>query len=385
MVRRAGQATRRLTGGGCLETIMRLIDESGLFSVGYISYEAALEFVAPELQPRQAQIPEMRFFLYDSVLKMDHETGRITATNPRADDYADALTEVAATEGAEKPPSEQSVRMMPREHYIEAVRQIKHHIHEGDIYQANFTNRIEVESSENPFAVYRRLRQLNSAPYSAYLNFGDYQILSSSPERMFLRTGDTITTGPIKGTIARGANLEEDTENRRLLLSSEKDRAELLMIVDLARNDLGRVAKVGSVRVDELFRPELYSSVIHLVSDITAEIRDDVSTFDMIRALLPGGSITGAPKKRACEIINKLELTPRSVYTGSMGYIHGDRADFNIAIRTMVHRSGCYNVHAGGGIVADSDPGAEYAEMMLKARNMLVALGVPEEKIAWRR
>jgi para-aminobenzoate synthetase component 1 len=224
---------------------------------------------------------------------------------------------------------------------------------------------------------------MNPAPYSAYCNFGDYRILSSSPERMFLKEGNRITTGPIKGTIARGSNEEEDMVNTERLLRSEKDRAELLMIVDLARNDLGRIAEIGSVSVDSLFRPEIYSSVIHLVGDVSCRLAPKTGTTDVLRALMPGGSITGAPKRRAIEIIDSLEDTPRSVYTGCIGYVVGDRADFNIAIRTMLYRNGRYHIHAGGGIVADSEPGAEFEEMRLKARNMLSAVGLPPERIRW--
>jgi para-aminobenzoate synthetase component 1 len=153
------------------------------------------------------------------------------------------------------------------------------------------------------------------------------------------------------------------------------------MIVDLERNDLGKIAHIGSVRVDELFKTEVYSSLIHLVSDISAHLKPEVRLPDIFRALLPGGSITGAPKRRAVEIINQLETTPRSVYTGCIGYLDGDRADFNIAIRTMLYRDGVYHVHAGGGIVDDSDPEAEYQEMLLKAGNLLRALGVEPKRV----
>jgi para-aminobenzoate synthetase component 1 len=270
-----------------------------------------------------------------------------------------------------------------RADYVENVRLIKHHIREGDIYQANFTTRIDARSAMDPWQVYRRLRERSPAPYSAWINFGDYQVVSSSPERMFRRRGSTITTGPIKGTIAAGDSNEERLENRRRLLASAKDRAELLMIVDLERNDLGRIAETGSVWVDELFRAEEYSTVTHLVSDVWAELEESRSYADIIRALLPGGSITGAPKKRAVEIINDLETVPRGVYTGAIGYIHGDQADFNLAIRTMVHQNGRWQVHAGGGIVADSDPESEWREMKLKASAMLRSLGVAEDEVEW--
>jgi para-aminobenzoate synthetase component 1 len=269
-----------------------------------------------------------------------------------------------------------------RDEYLSRVRRIKEHVHEGDIYQANFTSKFEVATGEQPFDVYSRLRQLSPAPYAAFLNFGDMQTLSSSPERMLLREGTHIITSPIKGTIVAGETAAEIEVNRQRLLASAKDRAELLMIVDLERNDLGKVARTGSVRVDSLFRTELYRSLIHLVSDVSAEINDATSTRSVLQALLPGGSITGAPKLRAIEILQQLEETPRGLYTGCIGYMKPGRADFNIAIRTIVHQNSVYHVHAGGGIVADSSPEAEYEEMLLKASNMFRALGLSEDQIA---
>ena len=211
---------------------------------------------------------------------------------------------------------------------------------------------------------------------SAYLNFGNYQILSSSPERIFTTQKNRITTCPIKGTIELGKNESEQQTNLNKLLNSEKDKAELLMIVDLMRNDLGRIAQTGTVSVDSLFKPEIYSSLIHLVSDISATLKDNITFEDIINALIPGGSITGAPKKRAVEIINDLEEFPRFVYTGSIGYMTKEKADFNIAIRTIYYYNNIYYIHAGGGIVADSNPKDEYNEMLLKAKNLFKAVGL---------
>jgi para-aminobenzoate synthetase component 1 len=225
-----------------------------------------------------------------------------------------------------------------------------------------------------------RLRQLNPAPYSAYIDFGEYQVLSSSPERMLYCCDGRVHSSPIKGTIARGSTESETAANLERLVQSEKDRAELLMIVDLVRNDLGKVARIGSVNVDRLFRPQVYSSVIHLMADISAERRPGVGLEQLLAALLPGGSITGAPKRRAVEIIDALEVTPRSVYTGCIGYVKGGAVDLNIAIRTMVRYAGVYHIHAGGGIVADSRPETEYDEMLLKAANLFKCLGVK----SWR-
>ncbi len=379
VIREPDRSDRYLSGVDLLDALNDLWTNDRLFSVGYFGYEAMtpLVGVAPLLSPA---IPSARFLFYDNALRYDHDTG--TCEPVFADREAPIWRELDQLDAPDTEPCPLGVRAsLSRSDYLDRVRDVKDHIREGDIYQANFTSRLEVENREDSFDAYRRLRRLSPAPYSAYLNFGAYQVLSSSPERMFLRNGGRITTGPIKGTIARGETPRESERNLASLTSSEKDRAELLMIVDLERNDLGKIASVGSVCVDALFKPEIYSSVIHLVSDISATLKPGATMKDICAAMLPGGSITGAPKQRAVEILRELETVPRSVYTGAIGYVCGDRADFNIAIRTMIAHDNAYHIHAGGGIVADSDPGNEYEEMLLKARNMLAALGVNRKDI----
>ncbi|HWR82702.1 MAG TPA: anthranilate synthase component I family protein [Candidatus Deferrimicrobium sp.] len=388
--------------------------QKAMFVVGYCTYEAAATFLGFEKKSGLSNVPDMRFLFYESVICMDHDTGSISVTNPSADDYADLLdvrlagssrgqelcdgtvdslssavieetggyTRWDSGSGTDERHHRLSLTSaITKAEYIQKVEQILWHIGRGDIYQANFTARFDVVSAMDPFAAYGRLRRLNPSPYAAYMNFGDYQILSSSPERMFTFEADRILTCPIKGTIQRGRDSSQDAFLKERLLESEKDRAEHVMIVDVERNDLGRVARTGSVRVESLCRAEVYSSVIHLVSDISARIKPGTGLKDIFEALLPGGSITGAPKRRAAEIIAELESTPRSIYTGCIGYLHGDRADFNIAIRTIIRHDGRYYAHAGGGIVADSDPESEYEEMMLKAANLFRALGVRPEDI----
>jgi para-aminobenzoate synthetase component 1 len=273
---------------------------------------------------------------------------------------------------------------MSTDEYLRKVARVKAHILEGDIYQANLTTRFDIDCPLDPWNVYRHLRRVNPAPFSAFLDFGDFKIISCSPERMFLLDADgRITTAPIKGTVASGTT--EEVQRRRVeeLLKSAKDRAELLMIVDLLRNDLGRIASVGSVTVDSLFRAERYASVTHLVSDVSARLRAGVSLSDVFTALSPGGSITGAPKRRAVEILLELETQPRDVYTGCIGWVYRGRAEFNIAIRTMIHDHDGYHVHAGGGIVADSDPECERQEVLLKAERLFAALGVRPSHMGW--
>jgi para-aminobenzoate synthetase component 1 len=237
---------------------------------------------------------------------------------------------------------------------------------------------------DSPFDVYLQLRSHNPAPFSAYINLPEVQLLSASPER-FLRFDPgnrRLQTRPIKGTRPRGRTEEEDEALARKLLASEKDRAENVMIVDLERNDLGRVAEIGSVRVTELASLETLPTVFHLASTVEATLREDRDVVDLLLATFPGGSITGAPKIRAMEIIDELEPTARSVYTGAIGYLGFDGSiDLNIAIRTILVRQGVAYFQAGGGIVADSDPEMEYQETLHKAsalRDVLIGSGLSD-------
>jgi para-aminobenzoate synthetase component 1 len=327
--------------------------------MGCISYEAMLPFL--DLSPKTAHpfLPDLHFYLYESIVETKNEHDFI-----EADENKDAS------------PIKSVSCSVTKKEYLNQVQNILRYIREGDIYQANVTTRFIVETALSPLTAYQQLRKLNPSPYGAFMNFGEYQILSSSPERMIAKRGSRLVTSPIKGTIARGNSRTEEDANRNRLLQSAKDQAELLMIVDLERNDIGQVAEIGSVTVDPLVRAEMYSLLIHLVSDVRGTLRSDCTVHDILAAVLPGGSITGAPKRRAVEILSEIEPVPRGVYTGCIGYLHGDDFEFNIAIRTMIHRNGQYHIHAGGGIVADSDPEAEYAEMQLKAQNLFRALGV---------
>ncbi len=351
--------------------------DENLFSIGYISYEAMLPFLG--IESKHPQKNTLRVLFYDSVLKYDHNLNTFSVSNPDKDDYNDLFDSQHQETETSIPLRLELHNTISKKEYVEKINRIKWHIREGDIYQANFTTRMDIRSTMVPFSTYKLLRRLNPSPYGCYINHGDYQILSSSPERMFLKRGNYITSGPIKGTIERGSNDLEEKQNLNKLLNSEKDRAELLMIVDLIRNDLGKIAQTGTVSVDSIYKPEIYSSLIHLVGNISARLSDKTKITDIFHALFPGGSITGAPKKRAVEIIKENEITPRGVYTGCIGYVNNDTADFNIAIRTITHREGIYHVHAGGGIVADSDPEKEYDEMMLKAKNLLKSLGINRE------
>ena len=260
--------------------------------------------------------------------------------------------------------------------YLAAVTRVREYIFAGDIFQANLSQRFEVPLSEPPWTLYRRLRARNAAPFSAFLDLGDAIVLSASPER-FLRADAAghVETRPIKGTRPRGLGPEHDAALGEALTQSAKDRAENLMIVDLMRNDLSRVCRPGSVRVPELFALERYATVHHLVSTVVGDLAPGRDAIDLLRAAFPGGSITGAPKVRAMEIIAELEPSQRSVYCGSIGYwsVTGE-LDTSVAIRTAVARGGRVYFGAGGGIVADSDPEQEYRETLDKARGIINVL-----------
>ncbi len=263
--------------------------------------------------------------------------------------------------------------------YLEAVARVREYIFAGDIFQANLSQRFEAPLAESPWALYQRLRVRNAAPFSAFLDFPEAVVLSSSPER-FLRVDGAgrVETRPIKGTRPRGVGPEHDAALGRALVESDKDRAENLMIVDLMRNDLSRVCQPGTVRVSELFALEHYATVHHLVSTVVGELAPGFSALDLLRVAFPGGSITGAPKVRAMEVIAELEPSQRGVYCGAIGYCSVTGSlDTNIAIRTAVAVGDRIYFSAGGGIVADSEPEQEYQETFDKALGMIEALATP--------
>jgi len=248
--------------------------------------------------------------------------------------------------------------------YEKKIRIIKDYIYEGDVYQINYTRRFSgYINNINYNNMYLKLRKSNPAPFSAYIRHKNWAILSSSPERLIKSKAGILETRPIKGTIERGKNIITDFINKNKLKNSEKDKSELLMIVDLERNDLSRVSDSGSVRVKELFKLETYETVHHLVSTITSKVRKDYSPFDVLYRLFPGGSITGTPKKRAIEIIDEIEAFSRGIYTGAIGYINdnGD-FDFNITIRTLILEDDKFNYNVGGGITWKSESNSEFAE-----------------------
>ncbi len=266
-----------------------------------------------------------------------------------------------------------------KEGYLNAVRRAKDYIGKGDIYQVNLSQRFSADFSTPPYELYKRLRSINPAPFASFLNFDGVAIVGASPERFLRLRGGKVETRPMKGTRPRGKSLEEDSKLREELLQSEKDKAELVMIVDLERNDLGKVCEYGSVQVTESRTLEPYATVFQTTATIEGRLREGKDSVDLLKATFPGGSITGAPKVRAMEIIDELEPTKRGIYTGSIGYLSFSGAlDLNIVIRTFILKDGRAYFQVGGGIVADSCPEAEYKETLDKAKALFLAVSEEE-------
>lgn len=259
--------------------------------------------------------------------------------------------------------------------YAQALHKLMDYLIAGDVYVTNFTGTLTVDCQCPPYTFFSRLRRDNPSPFGAYLQYDSYQIISASMERLLRINGKKIETRPIKGTRRRGKTAEEDAALRKELAESQKDQSELLMIVDLERNDLNKICEPGSVIVPDLFAVEEYATVFHLIANVIGTLKPNQTAIDALSALFPGGSITGAPKRRAMEIIDELESSRRQLYTGTIGYLSLDgNCDLNIVIRTAVHQGDSYYIGVGGGITAESERGFEYEEIWQKAKALLSAL-----------
>ncbi len=360
-------------------------------AVGYLSYDLG-NYI--ENLPRSAKddlnVYDLYFGLYNYVIVVDHLEDKTYIATPGLDEKKEEIIALhiekkineaeiqginpICYEEKEVSPTKLSSNFT-KKGFEDSVEKVREYIKSGDIYQANLTQRFSGKTTLSSYELYRDLRRVSPAPFGAYLNFEDFNILSNSPERFIKCIDRKLETRPIKGTRPRGKNKEEDLKLQEELRNSEKDRAELLMIVDLERNDIGRISKIGSVKVPELFVIEPYANVNHLVATVVGELDDDKDAVDAIKATFPGGSITGAPKIRAMEIIDELEPTQRNAYTGSIGYIgfNGDM-DLNIAIRTIVKKDDDVYFQVGGGMTWGSDPSEEYQETLDKAQSIMKAL-----------
>ena len=351
-------------------------------AIGWYGYDLGRRYESLPTLARDAEdLPEMAVGLFDWAVVVDHVERRSWLVGQGRDDETRRrwMSLVRAFNRPMAPVVPQPFRVtgevrsnMDRATYAAGFARIKDYIRNGDCYQVNFAQRFSAPAEGDGWTAYRRLRELNPAPFAAYINTPYGQALSSSPERLLKLDARRVETKPIKGTRPRGDTPEGDSAMAEELAGSRKDQAENLMIVDLLRNDIGRVCRPGSIAVPKLFDIESYATVHHLVSTVAGELATDRDAFDLLRACFPGGSITGAPKIRAMQIIEELEPHRRGLYCGSIGYIGFDgNMDVNITIRTLVYNRGEIRCWAGGGIVHDSDVDAEYQETFDKAEAML--------------
>jgi anthranilate synthase component 1 len=369
-------------------------------AIGYFSYDMVrlIERLPKRLRDDIGLYDAMLMF-YHGVVAFDHVQHRLwvirnvytEGPGSLKKKYDDAVREIRRTRAQLDQPSPAEARSkstrrkkvalpkvtsnVKRPQYLAAVRKAKEYIRAGDIFQVVYGQRFSAKSSADPFDIYRELRAVNPSPYLFFLQMNDVSVAGSSPEMLVRVRGRDVFYRPIAGTQPRGKDEAEDLRNEKAMLASEKERAEHIMLVDLGRNDLGRVCDYGTVKVDQLMIVERFSHVMHIVSSLRGRLREDVDCFDALMACFPAGTVSGAPKVRAMEIIEELEKTRRGIYAGGVLYLDfAGNLDSCIALRTMVIKNGVAHVQAGGGIVADSDPASEYQESMNKARALLTAL-----------
>jgi anthranilate synthase component 1 len=380
-------------------------------AVGYLSYEAvrAFEPRIPAAPGSGLDLPDGVWMLTDALLVFDHLARTIKAVAhvaldgdvalgdayDRAEAQIDELIARLRTEQpampvggelSERPAAERQMPNTSRERYLEMVEAAREYIAAGDIFQVVLSQRVDVPSNVHPFTVYRALRTINPSPYMFYLDFVDHQIVGASPELLVRLEGHTVANHPIAGTRPRGATPAEDDALALDLLGDEKERAEHVMLVDLGRNDIGRVSAPGTVTVPRFMEIERYSHVMHIVSNVEGEIAEGLTGLDALRACFPAGTVSGAPKIRAMEIIAELETDRRGPYAGAAGYVDfSGGMDTAIALRTMVIKDGVVSMQAGGGVVADSTPEGEHAESLHKMRGPLRAIELAEELEAAER
>jgi anthranilate synthase component 1 len=367
--------------------------------VGYLGYEA-VRFFEPTLQPRLTShtsrlIPDGIYLLADTVIAFDHARrslslianvidGDVDSANRKLDEIESCIHQPLPPTQPRAVQSSKTRSNMTQGRFEDMVRDAKEHIAAGDIFQVVLSQRFTRETNVEPFDVYRAVRRLNPSPYMFFFDFGlvddePFYLVGSSPEMFVRLEGQTASLRPIAGTRPRGADSAADAALAQELIADPKERAEHVMLVDLGRNDLGRVCEYGTVQVSDFFTIEKYSHVMHIVSHVEGKLRPDLTAFDLVRASFPAGTVSGAPKVRALEIISDLESDPRGAYAGMVGYFGFDgNMDTCLAIRTMVGRGNTFSVQAGAGIVADSNPNPEYQETVNKASAMLKAIEMAE-------
>jgi anthranilate synthase component 1 len=365
--------------------------------VGYLGYES-VRYFEPVLKSsmKRAQVPDGIYLLADTVIAFDHARrslslianvldGDVESANRKLDEIESRIHQPLPPTAQRDVKTSRTRSNMTQGKYEDMVRDAKEHILAGDIFQVVLSQRFSRETSVEPFNVYRAVRRLNPSPYMFFFDFGLVDdeplfIVGSSPEMFVRLEGGTASLRPIAGTRPRGADAAADAALAEELLADPKERAEHVMLVDLGRNDLGRVCEYGTVRVSDFFTIEKYSHVMHIVSHVEGKLRPELTAFDLVRASFPAGTVSGAPKVRALEIISELEPDARGAYAGMVGYFGFDgNMDTCLAIRTMVGRGNTFSVQAGAGIVADSNPSTEFQETVNKASAMLKAIDVAEQ------
>lgn len=361
-------------------------------AIGYLAYDLARRFEKiPSLAADDLPMPDHCLAFYDCTIAFDNLDGRawisyIPSGREKARELKNRISSIRkkAAQPTARPfqPGEKQdwsgiKSVFTKDEYLKAVERVKEYIAAGDVYQVNLSQRFETKYGGDPWAVYKALSIVNPSPFACYLDFPGLTLASASPERLVHLNGSTkvVETRPIKGTRPRGQNETEDNQLAAELAASEKDHAENLMIVDLERNDLGKICKYGSIHVPSLWSIEKHPNVFQMVSTVKGALAEDKGPADLLAAMFPGGSITGAPKLRSMQIIEELEPVRRGIYTGSVGYIDfNGNMDFNIIIRSLVLRGERAYFHAGGGIVADSEPEKEYQETLDKVNGLVAAL-----------
>ncbi|WP_061811372.1 anthranilate synthase component I [Rossellomorea vietnamensis] len=358
--------------------------------VGYVGYDVIRHYEEIGITPDdELEMPDIHLMFYEKVIVFDHLEHKVyiivmnewteemgVDLQEKVKETEEELTNVYLDTNKEKLDRLSFHARTSKDEYMKRVERAKQSIQEGEIFQVVLSQRLQASFSGDPFTFYRGLRQSNPSPYMFFIDFEEYVVLGASPESMLKVQGSQITTNPIAGTRRRGNTDEEDGKLERELLSDEKEMAEHRMLVDLGRNDLGRICEIGSIRLTKYLTIERYKYVMHIVSEVKGKLKEEVPPLEALTGCLPAGTVSGAPKIRAMQIINDLETTKRGVYSGAVGYIGvNGNLDFALAIRTMVVKDGVASVQAGAGIVYDSDPESEYEETLNKAKSLLEVTG----------
>lgn len=372
------QAEKKVIIGDPLELLDNYLSQ-GFIAVGYIGYEYSkytMDGFSPSRNKQGHRFPDVNFLIYDPENMISKDANSlIDELQTPVINKKDASCESMHT-------PHHLCRNMSKYEYVDMVNAGKKYIEQGDIYQVNLSQRMITSFNLNPLDYFINFYQVQPVPYGCYLNYGDFQLLSGSMELFLRKSGNTLTTNPIKGTIKRGKTDEIDAILKAKLISSEKERAENLMIVDLMRNDLGRISKPGTVKVNKLFEVESYTTLHQMVSEVESQVDKNIQVSQIVRSVFPPGSVTGAPKKRTLEVIDELEPHLRGPYCGTIGvfYPNGDFT-LSVAIRIMTTQGQKSSIFVGGGIVWDSDPDKEYEETLLKSKALTEAMNIVENTV----